>query len=774
MSLPFRLPGLVVALVAALLIAPSAASASHIQGGSIDAGINASGHLVGTVTFTTTHFCASVGTPAYEMPSLSLQPPSGPQQWISLSGTFQRCLSSSSTAVGTFDIDLDALLGGPAPDGAYTLTATASARVGGILNAGPSGSTAQYSARVTKRGTTPSYSPHINSAVANAIARNYPFKQNLNGVDPDGTPVTYQSRAGQTGGPATDLVTIGTDGVVSMTAAQTGALSDNAFLSYLVRVVDADGDFSERDVLLRVTGTNVPPAITGLPGAPVQVLAGAGPQTVTFTASDGNGDQTVELAPAGHPAWASLSAPAGNPVQATLTLDPPADAPEGTYAFNLDAVDSHPSVPLFASEPVSVTVIRSVPDTTIGAAPNAYTNARTATFSFSSDTAGATFECRIDEGEWAACASPAAFTVSGEGRHTFAVRAVGGHGQRDATPATHAWTLDTVAPAAPVVIGAPAGTVTATSAQFTWTGEDAGSFECSLDGAAFAPCVSPLALATVAKGTHTFLVRQIDAAGNVGANRSVTWTVADAATPPTGSPRVTAVTGAGASVAVQGNTASVGCRVTGATLAACRVSVYAYDRPTQAGVSVKAGAARKAKLVLIGRGRVTAGARENATRLAVDVKLNATGRRLVAQQLAGLAVVLKVEARTVQGPRLTSRTNARLVPRTQLVVPERGMFATGSAKLTKVGARLVKTLGARLGKVKAVTCVGHTDTVGSAALNARLGLARAKTVCAALKRGGARGRLVVESSGEQRPRATNATAAGRALNRRVEISVRYR
>ena len=57
MNSPSRLFGVLVALVAACLFAPSAASASHIQGGSINAAIDANGHLTGTVTFLTTGSC---------------------------------------------------------------------------------------------------------------------------------------------------------------------------------------------------------------------------------------------------------------------------------------------------------------------------------------------------------------------------------------------------------------------------------------------------------------------------------------------------------------------------------------------------------------------------------------------------------------------------------------------------------------------------------------------------------------------------------------------
>ena len=57
-----------------------------------------------------------------------------------------------------------------------------------------------------------------------------------------------------------------------------------------------------------------------------------------------------------------------------------------------------------------------------------------AEFDFSSDSAGATFECRIDDGQFEACASPARYSL-GRGKHSFAVRAVAG-GATDPTPAT--------------------------------------------------------------------------------------------------------------------------------------------------------------------------------------------------------------------------------------------------------------------------------------------------------------------------------------------------
>lgn len=66
--------------------------------------------------------------------------------------------------------------------------------------------------------------------------------------------------------------------------------------------------------------------------------------------------------------------------------------------------------------------------------------------------------------------------------------------------------------------------------------------------------------------------------------------------------------------------------------------------------------------------------------------------------------------------------------------------------------------------------VGHTDSTGQAAYNQTLSENRARAVTNYLARQGvAQSRLVAEGRGSNDPVASNATAQGRAENRRVEI-----
>jgi hypothetical protein len=88
------------------------------------------------------------------------------------------------------------------------------------------------------------------------------------------------------------------------------------------------------------------------------------------------------------------------------------------------------------------------------------------------------------------------------------------------------WTVDTIAPDT-IITGGPPSPVASTSARFSFTSTQPGStFECSLNGASYRACTSPIDYSGFLEGAHTFAVQATDPAGNVDASpASRTWTV---------------------------------------------------------------------------------------------------------------------------------------------------------------------------------------------------------------------------------------------------------
>jgi hypothetical protein len=76
------------------------------------------------------------------------------------------------------------------------------------------------------------------------------------------------------------------------------------------------------------------------------------------------------------------------------------------------------------------------PETTIVSGPPGVTTNASPTFAFTSSAPAATFQCSLDEGIFAPCASPFIAQPLAAGAHTFAVRSIDAAGNVDATPAT--------------------------------------------------------------------------------------------------------------------------------------------------------------------------------------------------------------------------------------------------------------------------------------------------------------------------------------------------
>jgi PKD repeat protein len=72
----------------------------------------------------------------------------------------------------------------------------------------------------------------------------------------------------------------------------------------------------------------------------------------------------------------------------------------------------------------------------------------------------------------------------------------------------------------------PTGTTSSTSATFTFSASEPGTFACALDGGGFVPCSSPRTYSALSATTHTFQVRATDTAANPDPTPATrTWTV---------------------------------------------------------------------------------------------------------------------------------------------------------------------------------------------------------------------------------------------------------
>lgn len=104
------------------------------------------------------------------------------------------------------------------------------------------------------------------------------------------------------------------------------------------------------------------------------------------------------------------------------------------------------------------------------------------------------------------------------------------------------------------------------------------------------------------------------------------------------------------------------------------------------------------------------------------------------------------------------------------------LFETGSARLRRAaGTSLRRLLAVVRGAHGLVAITGYTDSTGTAAVNVPLSRARAKAVASWLvTRGIDPGRIEARGMGEHDPVADNGTAADRAANRRVVVTVERR
>jgi hypothetical protein len=169
------------------------------------------------------------------------------------------------------------------------------------------------------------------------------------------------------------------------------------------------------------------------------------------------------------------------------------------------------------------------PVPTVTARPTAVATSTTASFAFSSTESGVSYQCRLDgAATFTSCANPAGYSGLAQGSHAFAVRSADAAGNVSPPTSLYTWTIDSVAPPAPVLTQKPTDPAVGSTHVFSWTDSEAGvTFECALENGSWFTCSSPYSFVvnTTSNGQHQFAVRAVDTAGNRSAAASYTWKV---------------------------------------------------------------------------------------------------------------------------------------------------------------------------------------------------------------------------------------------------------
>jgi hypothetical protein len=225
------------------------------------------------------------------------------------------------------------------------------------------------------------------------------------------------------------------------------------------------------------------------------------------------------------------SSPVGAGFECRLDSEPFADCDSGeaTYAgplseaghtFQVRASDANGT-----GAPASYTwvVDHTPPTASLTSHPVDPAPGTTSSFRYSSNEAGPKFECRLVpvEAGFSACnAQPKVYSKLADGDYEFDVRAIDAAGNVQPTPTAFAWTVDNsladTTPPETSIGSKPPDPSSSSTAAFAYSSTEPGSsFECKLDGAAFAPCApSGITYSGLGEGQHTFQVRATDTSAN--------------------------------------------------------------------------------------------------------------------------------------------------------------------------------------------------------------------------------------------------------------------
>ena len=604
-------------------------------------------------------------------------------------------------------------------DGSYTFDVRA---IDGAGNVDPTPATHTWRVDTAPPSTTILVHPN---ALSNTSTGTFTFT----GADPSGSGVTtYECR-------------IDGGAWAACTAPRSYPNLADGSHTFDVRGIDAAGNVDPSPVTYTWTIDTTGPA----PSPPAPRAPSPTPRpTLTFTSEPG---ATLEIEVDGVVVGTTTAGPDGK-----ATWTPSTDIADGTHEVVVVGIDGLGNRGP-ASAPVALTVAANPPAApTIPSSPAIVSPDGSPSFTLDGAGKGnTTFECKLDDGTWAACPSSVSFPNLPDGTHTLIVRAVTEAGvpgdEREYT-----WTVDTKQPDAPVYTTTPPAKTPELAARFDLKAEEGTTLRCSIDGGTFVDCTNGLDLAGLTEGSHTIRAIAKDAAGNESSVASYEWLIAQNGV---STAKLTARL-ATKTIIHANKRMTIICRLSkGSTAATCQGTAYARIN---------------GKLVVIAKGsrKITKSGHAN---LGVRVKLNKQGMAALKKNPGGLKVSVKMVSRTREGRTLTTRVNTKIYPARKTAHLVLGPAADSAAAFGKGGALRgqVKRIAKNIASAKSVLCVGHTDKNGTAAQ----ALATAKAACAELEKLGVKAKITVQSKGNTAPIATNQTAAGRAKNRRVKLLVRF-
>jgi hypothetical protein len=279
--------------------------------------------------------------------------------------------------------------------------------------------------------------------------------------------------------------------------------------TFRVRAVDSVGNESAVTTYSWKIDVTSPPAPT-ITSAPASVTAST---TAAFAFSEGDSTATLRC---------KLDAGSFTTCTSPTSYQQLA---EGTHTFGVKAVDPAGNESTVSSFAWTIDVTPP-PAPTIASSPPNVTDSTDATFAFTDGDGSATFRCQLDGAAFSSCTSPATYHGLGDGAHTFRVKAIDPAGNEGAVT-SYTWTIDLTNPVVTIdPASKPPDPTNQTGASFAFTSNKANStFECRLDGAAFAACTSPATYTALSDARHSFGVRATDKLGHQGLATIYEWTV---------------------------------------------------------------------------------------------------------------------------------------------------------------------------------------------------------------------------------------------------------